>query len=108
MMEHCIVLSTHSDAGEAEQLAESLVREGLAACVNIVPGIRSIYEWRGELVHDAELLLVIKSRSDRYPDLERRLAELHPYEVPEIIRLPMDGGYTPYLQWLDTQLDRQQ
>ncbi len=107
-MEHCIVLSTHPDAEGAERLAETLVREELAACVNIVPGIRSIYEWRGELLRDAELLMVIKSRTDRYAELERRLAELHPYEVPEIIRLPLDAGYPPYLQWLDTQLDREQ
>jgi periplasmic divalent cation tolerance protein len=77
-----------------------LVDERLAACVNLVPTVRSIYRWQGAIQDDAEALAVIKTTAERYPALASRLAELHPYDVPEILALPLDDGHAKYLAWL--------
>lgn len=90
----------------ADTIASALVTERLAACVNILPGARSVYEWQGQLHRDQELVLLIKSRSDRLAALEVRLLELHPYELPELIVVPVLGGLAPYLSWIETQLDK--
>lgn len=94
-----LVLST-CPADHAQTLAETLVTEGLAACVNIVPGLRSVYRWQGELCCDAESILLLKTTVDGYPQLQARLAELHPYEVPEIIAVPVESGLEGYLSWV--------
>ena len=94
-----LVLST-CPADHAQSLADALVGEGLAACVNIVPGLRSVYRWKGELCCDAESILLLKTTAERYPQLQARLAELHPYEVPEIIALPVEAGLEGYLGWV--------
>ena len=99
-----MVLVTAPEGAPAETLARSLVAEGLAACVNRVPGIRSTYRWQGRVHDDAETLLVIKTTAAAYPALERRLRELHPYEVPEVIALPIVRGSEPYLSWLDASV----
>jgi periplasmic divalent cation tolerance protein len=99
-----VVLSTFPDAEKAAQVARALVDEQLAACVNLVAGVRSIYRWQGAVQDDAEALAIIKTTSARYAQLAARLAELHPYEVPEIIALPIADGHRPYLAWLAGEL----
>ncbi len=95
-----VALVTVPDAEAAARIGRALVEEQLAACVNIVPGLRSIYAWQGKLADDAEVLCVIKSRRAIYPALRDRVAALHPYDVPEIIALPLVEGNAPYLAWL--------
>jgi periplasmic divalent cation tolerance protein len=95
-----LVLLTAPDAEVATRLARALVGEGLAACVNLVPGVRSIYRWQGELHDDAEVLLVAKTCADRAEALGARVRELHPYELPELVRLPLSGGSPAYLDWV--------
>ena len=82
------------------EIAHALVSEKLAACVNILPQIRSIYFWKHEVCDDPEQLLVIKTTRERYPALETRVRELHSYEVAEVIALPIVKGSAPYLSWL--------
>ncbi len=105
-MEYRLALTTCPDMDVAETIASALVKERLAACVNILPGARSVYEWQGELHYDQELVLLIKSHADRVAALEVRLLELHPYELPELIVVPVVGGLAPYLSWIETQLDK--
>lgn len=93
--------------GKGEELAEKLVEEGLAACVNLLPSIRSIYFWQDSLQKDSEELLVIKSADWLFCRLEGRIKELHPYEVPEIICLPIVAGHEPYLAWLNSNLKKE-
>jgi periplasmic divalent cation tolerance protein len=95
-----VVLSTFPDADKAAQVARVLVEERLAACVNLVASVRSIYRWQGAVQDDAESLAIIKTTRERYPALATRLAELHPYDVAEIIALPLADGHPPYLAWL--------
>lgn len=87
--------------GKSADIARELVARKTCACVNIVPGLRSFYLWKGEVEDDAESLLVIKTRADRFDDLERAVRELHPYEVFELIALPVDRGNEAYLRWID-------
>lgn len=101
MKEYVVALVTCGKAADAKRLATALVRERLAACVNVVPGVTSIYTWKGKLCRDRELLLVIKTRSDKGAALTRRVRELHPYSVPEVIQLPVRAGSAPYLRWID-------
>lgn len=102
--EHLVLLATAPDGPAAETLARTLVTEGLAACVNRVPGVVSTYRWQGAVEESTEVLLVIKSTTAAYPALERRIRELHPYEVPEIVALPIVRGSQPYLAWLSGQI----
>ncbi|OAY23219.1 protein CutA, chloroplastic [Manihot esculenta] len=86
------------DAGK--KLAHSIIKEKLAACVNIVPGIESVYEWKGEVQTDPEELLIIKTRQSLLEALTEHVKANHEYEVPEVISLPITGGSIPYLEWL--------
>ncbi len=104
-MDHCLVLNTCPDLETAEALAALLVEQKLAACVNIVPGVRSVYAWKGAVVKEGEVLLLIKSRADAYPQLEETVKAHHPYDVPEVIALPIDTGLSSYLAWIDTHLE---
>src|SRR5262245_8326177 len=88
-----VVLSTFPDVDTAARVARTLVEERLAACANLVPTIRSIYRWQGAISDDAEALAIIKTTADRYAALAVRIAALHPYEVPEIIALPLADGH---------------
>lgn len=99
-----IVLITAASLAEADMLAELLIQEHLAACVNILP-VRSIYRWKGEVQHDEEYQLVVKTRLDRFADLTTRVQAVHSYEVPEMIALPIVEGFPTYLQWLSEQLN---
>ena len=98
-----VVLMTAPDAACAERLARALVEERLAACVNVVPGVRSFYRWQGAVEDAAELLLVAKTRADRAEALAARVKELHPYELPEVLTLPAAGGSAAYLDWVRTE-----
>ena len=96
-----IVLTTCPDGDCAERIARALVEEGLAACVNILPPTRSIYRWKGKIEDATEQLLVIKSTLARFPAIRDRLRALHPYELPEIIAVPIADGLPEYLAWLN-------
>ena len=96
-----IVVYVTAPVDQAPQLARNLVAAGLAACVNIIAGVRSIYAWEGEICDDEEALLVIKTRAERLPELRSRVVELHPYDVPEVIALPIVDGHSDYLDWID-------
>lgn len=95
-----VVLVTCPDPETARKLAHTLVAEQLAACVNIVPGLTSVYRWQGEVQTESEALLVVKSTEAVLPRLQARLIELHPYTVPEFLALAVDSGAPAYLQWL--------
>ena len=100
MSEALIVLVTVSSREEAERIAEPLVGEQLAACVNVVGPIRSIYRWQGAVQRDDEHLLLIKTTRARYAALEARVRALHSYDVPEVIALPIEMGSADYLGWI--------
>ena len=95
-----VVFCTFSDADTAAKVGGALVKDRLAACVNVLPQLRSIYEWEGEICDDPEALAVIKTTRDRFESLQSRLAELHPYDCPEILGLPVEQGHADYLQWV--------
>lgn len=95
-----IALNTCPNSEVAETIARALVSERLAVCVNEIPGITSTYHWQGRLERDAEVLLLIKTTMDQVPALERRLKELHPYELPEFILVGVCGGSASYLEWI--------
>lgn len=95
-----VVLLTAPDLACAEALAHALVEEALAACVNLVPQVRSIYRWQGKLETGAEVLLIAKTRADRVAALIERVVALHPYDVPEVIAWPVAQGSASYLEWV--------
>ena len=97
-----ILLSTITP-GKARAVAAALVEERLAACVNLVPGLRSLYRWKDALCDEPETLLVIKAHANQVEALARRLAELHPYEVPELLCLTPESALPAYLAWIETQ-----
>lgn len=100
-----VLVCTVPDEGTAEKISRVLVTEKLAACCNIIPGLRSVFTWKGELCDEAECLLVIKSRADIYERLEKRIQELHPYEVPEILAITINRGLSNYLKWVDENVE---
>ena len=97
-----ICYCTCPDAASAKGLAEALVGEGLAACVNRLPGVQSTYRWKGEVVTDGEELLMIKTTAGRFAVLKERVLALHPYELPELIAVPVAQGLEAYLDWVRT------
>ena len=105
-LNYCLVLVTAPEGPSGPALARALVEEGLAACVNLVPGLRSIYRDQGAVQEAAEVLLMIKTRSDLYSRLEARVHALHPYRVPEVIAVPVADGAASYLRWLDEAVIR--
>ena len=99
-----VVLSTAPDAATAEAIGRALVEERLAACVSRLPGVQSLFHWEGGVENADEVLLLVKSLASRTPGLTRRLRELHPYEVPEILVLPVAAGLPEYLDWIRTSV----
>lgn len=95
-----VVLVTTKDVTEAEKIAGELVKDGLAACVNIINKVRSIYRWQGEIIRDTEALCVIKTVRGNFEQLKDRVKSLHSYIVPEVIGLPIEIGSDKYLKWL--------
>lgn len=86
------------------RIAEALVTEQLAACVNIIPAVQSLYRWQGAVAHDEELLLLIKTSDAVWALLQERILALHPYELPEIISVPIQDGHSNYLNWIINNL----
>jgi periplasmic divalent cation tolerance protein len=95
-----VLLSTCPDARTAERIARELVEASLVACVNVVPGLRSIYRWNGAVQLDEEVLMILKTPTDRLAAARERLVALHPYDVPEVVALPVVDGHHPYLHWV--------
>ncbi len=98
---YLLVMMTVSSEAEAAELGRSVVEEELAACCNILPGIRSIYRWEGKVSDESEVLCIMKTRAGLFDKLKARLEELHSYEVPEIIGINIDAGLSRYLKWID-------
>lgn len=103
MEEIRVVLITAPANEDAERIARLLVEERLAACVNIVPKVLSVYRWEGAVQSDAESLLIVKTRADRLSELEARVRSIHPYSVPEIVALRVTGGNPAYIDWVFTE-----
>lgn len=99
-----ILLTTAANADEADRIAERLVDEGLAACVNVVPACRSIYRWQGETVRETEVLMIAKTRRARFRDIEKLVTEMHSYDVPEIIAVDLQAASNGYLRFLEDSL----
>ena len=97
---YLVVISSYPDVVGAENMASTLAEEGLAACINIIPNIRSVYIWKGERVTGDECLLLIKTLEACYSALEKTIRSLHPYELPEIIAVPIETGLPEYLAWV--------
>ena len=95
-----LVYCTCPDEQVGQDLAQALVGEKLAACVSLVSGIRSVYRWQDKVEQDMECLLMIKSRQSRFAALRARILEGHPYELPEILAVPVTHGHPPYLNWI--------
>ncbi|MGH9667030.1 MAG: divalent-cation tolerance protein CutA [Bryobacteraceae bacterium] len=104
MTDKIAVLTACDSPKTAARLARRLVEERLAACVNLFPGVRSVYRWQGKIEESQELMLLIKSSRQLLPALIAELEKIHPYEVPEIVALPIVDGGKPYLDWLDREL----
>ena len=99
-----VVLTALGAQLDAEKIASALVEERLAACVNVIPGVVSVYRWKGAVEKENELVLVIKTMAQQVDALKARLVELHPYELPEVVVIPIAGGHQPYLDWLAEQV----
>lgn len=99
--EHLLVLSTCPDAETARRIASLLIEGELAACVNIVAGVQSVYRWQGRIEVGQEQLLIIKTRRDRYAQLEQAVRDNHPYELPEVVAVAISDGLPGYLSWID-------
>ncbi|MEJ5361141.1 MAG: divalent-cation tolerance protein CutA [Spirochaetota bacterium] len=100
-MEYCVIFCTVPNKEVGLEIANTLISLKLAACVNIVPGLTSIYSWKGEICNDQELLLIIKTKSNLYTNIEEAINKIHPYEVAEIISMPITSGSHDYLQWIE-------
>jgi len=98
--EYCIVLCTCPDGESAKIIAGGLVENKLAACVNIIPGLTSVYEWQGKIENSQELLLLIKTKSSAFDAITNAILDHHPYELPEIISIPLNHGLDRYLSWI--------
>lgn len=99
-MDVLICFCSCPDPATAGRIADALVEERLAACVNLLPGLQSVYRWQGQLQRDTEVLLLIKTTRARYPALQARLPQLHPYELPELLAVESTAGLPAYLQWV--------
>ena len=100
---HLLILCTCPDQATAQNIANQLIDRTLAACVNILPGLTSVYQWQGKRETAQEYLLLIKATDATYPVLEQAITELHPYELPEVIAVPIIQGLNGYLQWIEQQ-----
>ncbi len=101
MKNYIVIYITSGNAEEAENIAKGLVKNGLAACVNIVPKIKSVYKWKGNICNDNECLLIAKSRKTLLKEVIKWVKKHHSYETPEIIALPIVGGSKDYLKWIE-------
>jgi periplasmic divalent cation tolerance protein len=104
MSDYSITLTTCANESEAEQIASSLVEANFAACVNLLPQVRSIYKWQDKICNETEVLLVIKSSKKNQQVVEELITQLHSYEVPEIIHIAIDSGSKKYMNWLSQEI----
>src|SRR5262245_33830434 len=104
MGEHAVVISTAGSEDEARRIASTLVERRLAACVNVLPRIHSVYRWKGEIERAEEWMLVVKTRRDRFDEVASAIREVHSYELPEVVLLDVAGGDARYLAWIDSCL----
>jgi periplasmic divalent cation tolerance protein len=104
-MNEMLIISTVDTMDLAREIAFAIVQEGKAACVNIVPGIRSIYRWEEKICDDPELLLLIKTSEENFEQVRSRIRQLHTYEIPEVIAIPITSGDPDYLNWLRAQVN---
>ena len=95
-----LVFTTLPTPDKAADLARMLVEEGLVACGNILPAVRSIYRWEGKMQDENEVMLLLKTRAEHLERLKLRILEVHPYEVPEVLAIPVESGYRGYLEWI--------
>lgn len=102
-MSTLLVFTNLPERAAAERLADSLLEQRLAACVNILAPCRSVYRWKGAVQHDEEHPMLIKTTAERYPELEKALRAGHPYELPEIIAVPVERGLPAYLDWVTAE-----
>jgi periplasmic divalent cation tolerance protein len=105
MTDKIVVLCTCDSELEAARLARHLVEQRVAACVNILPGVRSVYRWKGAIEEASEWVLTIKSRRDQFSALRAEIEKIHSYETPEIVAMPIVDGSEAYLAWIDKELD---
>ena len=98
---YIVVFITAPTTDDGRKIARTLVGEKLAACVNILPGITSIYTWQAEICEDDEVMLIVKTRAELFEILSTRVREVHPYDVPEVIAMPLTDGNAGYLHWID-------
>ncbi len=105
MTEYIIVFITAPNEEEAAGISQAIVGERLAACVNIIPSVRSIYRWQGRIEDEQEVLMIVKTKKSLFERLQGRVKELHSYSVPEIIGLPLVKGSKQYLDWLGQETD---
>lgn len=104
--QYAVLYCTTNSIEDAEQIATALVERRLAACVNIIPSITSVYRWEDKICRDAEVLMVIKTQESRIPKVEEAIRSLHSYQTPELIALPVKYGMKEYLKWIDASLAR--
>ncbi|HVI23688.1 MAG: divalent-cation tolerance protein CutA [Myxococcales bacterium] len=103
MTDAMLVFSTLPSPDKAAEIARTLVEEGLAACGNVLPAVRSIYKWQGKMQDENEVMLLLKTREEQLERLKLRILELHPYEVPEVLAIPVESGYRAYLEWIASE-----
>lgn len=103
MTEAILVMTTMPDRASADALARALVEGRLAACVNVGASVDSMYHWQGQIETASEVPVLIKTRRDRYQELEAAIQARHPYELPEIVAVPISHGLSPYLQWITAE-----
>ena len=102
---YILILSTCPDLSGAKRIARLLVESGVSACVNIIPNVASVYRWKGLVECQEECLLIIKSRDECFPAVRDKILEQHPYELPEVIAVPVIDGFDKYLRWIDNALN---
>ncbi len=105
MTDYIVVFVTAASEKEGERIAQALLKERLAACVNIVPGLKSVFRWKGKISTEEEVLLLIKTKDTLFEKLKKRVIELHSYEVPEVIALGILAGNEKYLDWLKKEME---
>ena len=103
-MTYCVINCTTANTENAKEIARHLIKKKLAACCNIIPSITSVYEWRNELCCDEECLMVIKTKTSLFKEIETEIKKLHKYDTPEIICLPITNGSNEYLSWVNEQV----
>ncbi len=101
---YIIILITAKDKSEADKIAKILIKNKLAACVNILTGIKSLFWWQGKIDQAKETLLIVKSKKEKFNRIVKLVKSVHSYEVPEIIAIPIVSGFKPYLNWIDESI----